>query len=114
MTWGYKEKATAERLKSLLTPGMAQADLPKDAIASRGLIFLTPSGGIPARVGTTCGKATCTLYYIDEDDDLVPFENESSGVTLEVWNIAEESVAGDTFIQTKDCLGKPVADWEPC
>lgn len=114
MTWGFKERAVAEKVKSLAGPAMATNSEELEAIASRGLIFRTPEGGIPARVGRKCGKATCQLFYIDDSDELVPFETQSGPVSMPAWNIATEDVAGDTFIQTKDCLGKPVADWEPC
>jgi hypothetical protein len=114
MTWGFKERSTAEKLKALTGPEMAKNAKELEAISSRGLALLTPPHGIPARVGRKCGKAICEVYYIDDDDELVPFENQSGPVSTTIWNMATDKVEGDTFIQTKDILGKPVADWEPC
>jgi hypothetical protein len=78
-------------------------------------ILQTKSGGIPARSGTTCGKALCTMLFIDTDDKLVSMKN-GSGTAQErlVWNTGTEAVAGNTYIQAKLVGNKLVADWEQC
>ena len=52
----------------------------------------TPSGGIPARVGTELGFATCEIYERDADDELF-----GTGRDETVWNIGDE-ISGDTYI----------------
>ncbi len=62
----------------------------------------TKSGGIPARSGAKCGKALCTMLFIDENDDLVPMRT-SAGVNIErlVWNTSTEEIEESAYIQTK-------------
>lgn len=114
MTWGFKNQSDAIRLRDSLLGNLPAASDALEAIISRGLIWRTPEDGIPARDGKKCGKARCRMFYIDDDDELVPFKVRGVAVSEEVWNIATEDIAGNTYIQTKDIMGKPVADWEPC
>jgi hypothetical protein len=73
------------------------------------IIIQTPSGGIPARSGTTVGKADCEIYSIDGDDDLV-----ATGVSVSVVNLAAEAVAGSVYGQAKRAGGRWVIDYEEC
>jgi len=74
-----------------------------------GIIIMTPSGGIPARSGTTVGKADCEIYSIDGDDKLV-----ATGVSVSVVNIAAEAVQGSVYGQAKRAGGRWVIDYEEC
>ncbi|SIO60123.1 hypothetical protein SAMN05444166_6275 [Singulisphaera sp. GP187] len=68
----------------------------------------TPSGGIPARSGTTVGKATCTLYHL-EGDNLVADE------TAEVRNLFGSIVgSGGKFIVVGIISGRLGAISEDC
>jgi hypothetical protein len=73
------------------------------------IIIQTPSGGIPARVGTTVGKADCTVFTISDSDVLT-----STGTTVSVVNIAEAAVAGSVYAQAKRAGGRWVIDYEEC
>jgi len=81
-------------------------------------IFLTPSGGIPARSGTTLGKATCTLYYLSFDGTdatlAAALDAESSGITATVFNMGLEAVNGSSYTQAVAINGLYVANWEDC
>jgi hypothetical protein len=73
------------------------------------IIILTPSGGIPARSGTTVGKANCTVYTISASDVLT-----STGVSVSVVNLAAAAVAGSVYGQAKRAGGRWVIDYEEC
>ena len=90
--------------------GMAETETPgRRGSGPFAIIILTPSGGIPARVGSTVGKANCTVYRITDADVL-----ESTGSTVSVVNIAEAPVAGSVFGQAKRASGRWVIDYEEC
>lgn len=71
-----------------------------------------PSGGIPARSGTTPGSAECDLYLINTSGTL----EQHSRLSEDVYNLSEEAVAADVYIQVKrDSLsGKLLCDFEDC
>jgi hypothetical protein len=73
------------------------------------IIIQTPSGGIPARVGTAVGKANCTVFTISDSDVLT-----STGTTVSVVNIASAAVAGSVYGQAKRAGGRWVIDYEEC
>jgi hypothetical protein len=73
------------------------------------IIILTPSGGIPARSGTTVGKANCTVYTISDSDVLT-----STGASVSVVNLAAAPVAGSVYGQAKRAGGRWVIDYEEC
>lgn len=54
----------------------------------------TPSGGIPARSGSTLGSASCTIQIIDKDNDQI-----SDGESVDVLNLSEVTVNGDAYIK---------------
>lgn len=73
-------------------------------------IALTPSGGIPARLSLTVGKATCELYYASPTDVLT-----GCGYSEAVSNTTAEEVPGDSYIQAKrDAFGRLLADLWDC
>lgn len=112
--FGFKDRRVAIALKKSIQPGQATV---ADGLhrATEGYVLKTPVGGIPAQAAGVAGKATCTLYYINEADTLTTFKDTSdTPITVTVWNIATEPIAGDTYIQAKTVFGKLVADWEEC
>jgi len=54
----------------------------------------TPSGGIPARSGTTLGTASCTIQVIDKDTDGI-----SDGESVDVLNLSDTAIGGTTYIK---------------
>lgn len=88
--------------------------LRQDDAVIHSMIFLTPSGGIAARSGTTPGSATCTGYVID-NGSLTTFKDTSgSDYTATVYNISTTAATGSTYIQAKRSGCQWVADFEDC
>lgn len=54
----------------------------------------TPSGGIPARSGTTLGSASCTIQVIDKSTDGI-----SDGESIDVLNLSDSAIGGTTYIK---------------
>lgn len=107
-----KNKRTAQRIAQTVT------DFEKQKFSSsnntgRGLstnfaswIVKTPSGGIPARSGTTAGKASCTIYLLDSSTDTL-----SSSDSVDVYNLEDTDVDGDIYIGAmRDKQGNYIAD----
>ena len=66
----------------------------------------TPSGGIPARSGTTLGSASCTIQVIDKSNDQI-----SDGESVDVLNVSESAIGGDVLIKaTRTKTGDYLAD----
>jgi hypothetical protein len=106
-TWGFS-KSVAEALQASIVNG--ETETPEASHGSRhAIVILTPSGGIPARVGTTVGKANCTIYAINSSDVLA-----STGVSVSVVNLAATAVAGSVYGQAKRAGGRWVIDYEEC
>lgn len=115
--YGFNEQSVAEHLKNIANGGVPFSPLSSPSVA---FIYRTPSGGIPARSGTTLGKADCTPYWLSVD-------NTSGDATIEVMqyngtdisdttihNLSETAVAGDTYIVAFECFNVLVAIWEDC
>jgi len=77
--------------------------------SSQCAIFFTPSGGIPARSGTTLGQASCTKVKLD-GFALTTL----TGQTSAVGNLSTEAVGGSKYIQALRISGTWVANWEQC
>jgi hypothetical protein len=106
-TWGFS-KPVAEALQASIVNG--ETESPETSPTSHhAIIIQTPSGGIPARVGTTAGKANCTIYSINASDVLT-----STGVSVSVVNLASAAVAGSVYGQAKRAGGRWVIDYEEC
>jgi len=70
------------------------------------VIVKTPSGGIPARSGTTLGSASCTIQVVDKSNDSI-----SDGSSIDVLNLSTTAVAGDTYINAiRDRAGNFIAE----
>jgi hypothetical protein len=80
-----------------------------------GWVFKTPVGGIPARVGTACGSADCTPYYVTANGDLTEVRtDDDEAITEEVFNIFSSDVAGEVYITAKSSFGVLLIDAEDC
>jgi hypothetical protein len=73
------------------------------------ILIMTPTAGIPARVGTTLGVATCETYSISSGNELIP-----TGNSVEVLNMTATPVEGDAYGQAKRISGRWVIDVEEC
>ena len=84
--------------------------------ATRTYLLMTPSGGIPARSGTTAGSANCTPYYIESSTGSIIewLDSSAASQTFEVFNVAASAVAGDKYIQAKVVGSVLVVDMEDC
>lgn len=106
-TYGFN-RDDADALISMI--GMGETETPGRSVPQMtAIVIQTPSGGIPARVGTTVGKAACTIYRITSADVL-----ESTGVEVSVVNLAASAVAGSVYAQAKRAAGRWVIDYEEC
>jgi hypothetical protein len=72
------------------------------------ILIMTPTAGIPARVGTTLGAATCDTYAI-VGSEILP-----TGQSVEVLNMTATPVEGDAYGQAKRISGRWVIDVEEC
>lgn len=70
------------------------------------VVVQAPSGGIPARSGTTLGKATCTIQGINKSTDAISDAND-----VDVYNLSETAIAGDAYVMaTRDRQGNYIAE----
>jgi hypothetical protein len=106
------EKPVAQRLKQLVaSPGISQAGGDPLPEQRRVVIALAPSGGIPARVSTQLGSATCTICTISASGVV-----STTSITETVWNLSAGAVASNAYIGACRELvgGKWIAFLESC
>ena len=66
----------------------------------------TPSGGIPARSGTTLGTASCTIQVINKTNGQI-----SDGESVDVLNLSDTAIGGDIYIKaTRTKTGDYIAE----
>ncbi|QDV86912.1 hypothetical protein [Planctomycetes bacterium TBK1r] len=98
-TYGFSDRNVAKRLKQMAA-GVRIG--PQADRYSELLYFKTPVGGIPAKSGTTWGKATCTLYHPSYDgtdvDEEVAQDTSGSDITATVFNWAPVAITAETFV----------------
>lgn len=117
---GFRELNVAQRLKSqtnMERGRTVQAGPSPLAVPVRwdGWILQTPSGGIPARTGSTLGKADCVPYYVNDSDvETKLTDSNGNDMSIEVFNLADSAVAGSVRIMAINIAGKPVCVWEEC
>lgn len=74
----------------------------------RGLVLITPGGGIAARSGSTISSATCTI--VNRSGSTI-----STGTaTYTVYNMSTTAVAGTEYIVAIQTNIGLVAVWEDC
>lgn len=97
--YGFQSKARVERLnrfaKTLETARFkrAQPGRRNAGFDTPCLVFKTPAGGIPARSGTSAGKAQCDPISIALDGQM----RTATGKTW-VYNPFGSAIAGSTYI----------------
>ena len=91
--YGFKNKDAALALKTIgenLVAGNSGEGYPT---GMEQMLVKTPSGGIDARAGDTCGEGVCTMVVIDGTDFL-----EIPSIEVPVLNSTTEAVAADTYV----------------
>lgn len=79
------------------------------------LIAKSPQSGIPPRSGTIPGSASCPVYRIDKNGELVNvLDNQGQALVVPVYHIGSSSVGPNRYIQAKRIFGSWVADFEDC
>ena len=64
------------------------------------LLAKTPSGGIPARSGTTAGSASCDVFKLVSTTLTDTTNNET------IYNVSDQPVPGDTYVMaTQELVG---------
>jgi hypothetical protein len=114
--YGFKDERVARRLRDFAET-MPGAEGDQGVRATEIFLFQTPGGGIPARSGTTLGKATCDAYYLSfdgTDADISALQDGGSTLTSTVFNMSTEAVGGSAYIQAVRIYGLYVANWEEC
>lgn len=102
------EEITATKLNRLADrlPGAAPPGRPPKQMCA---MFFTPSGGIPARSGTTLGSANCTRVTLNQ---LVV--STASSELERVLNLSTTAIGGSKYIQCLWIDGQWIANWEQC
>lgn len=79
-------------------------------------LLLTPSAGIPAKSGNVCGKAECTLLWINLETAVVSEAVDKNGNVQDVvvFNPFGSPIGGDRIITAKYSLGALIVDAEDC
>lgn len=110
VTYGFNRNDASNLLRQLgqrdfeLVPFEGEDQFPGVYVA------VTPSGGIPARSGTTLGTATCTLQQVSYAGTL-----SSTTRTVTVSNLSTTAVGGSAYIICQRVVGGGlVAVWEDC
>lgn len=119
--YNFAERDDINRVLKMIHGPQPRKLLPELSVVEQeyvteGFLLQTPSSGIPARSGTTAGKADCTPYYIDEDTDTLTELTDDDGAaqTFEVYNVAGSAVSGSVFILAKRVYGLLIVDMEDC
>lgn len=78
---------------------------------TEGFLYLTPSEGIPARVGINCGSAECIPYYVNPDGEYLELkDNGDAQQTNLVHNTETRPVPGDAHIKVRRVYEELIAD----
>jgi hypothetical protein len=102
------EVITAAKLNRIVDalPGLGTPSRPGRQFAA---LFLTPSGGIPGRSGSTLGAANCQRVT-KEGLTLAT----ATSQTERVCNLSTEDVGGSVYVQALWIDGDWIANWEEC
>lgn len=112
-------KNTSKRIRSLAGENQRERPSPNYPRTRNnfGEMFYTPSGGIPARSGTspgpwTAGKAECAHceYYEDGANTKI----RTSAFDWMVYNMTPNAIEGGTLVQAKVINGRWTIDMDPC
>lgn len=90
---------------------------PREAVddhqAPETYIALTPTGGIPARTGTTPGQAECNVFQAEMNGTTRRLR-QVPGLTRVVLNIQDQKIPGNKYVETtRDKYGEWLASYFP-
>ena len=108
--YGFNKGDSQELLRLLggrYAPEVMQAkNIPLDKL----LVVMTPSGGIAARSGTTCGTADCTVQVVNYDGAIT-----ATTRTVKVCNLSTSAIGGSAYIMCHKVPGGAyMSHWEDC
>jgi hypothetical protein len=106
------EQSVAIRLRDLVrAPGNSQGGGDPLPEQRRVALAKAPSGGIPARSGTTPGSATCTFWEIATGPTLT-----ATSISETVYNVSGTAVAANAIITVNReyITGKWIVIMESC
>lgn len=116
--YGFNDRDVAVGLRQLYeTKGWKEQTfgLEGSENGTLGYLFMTPTGGIPARSGNTCGSAECLAKYIDPSGEIKQYiDSDGANVVIQVYNPFSSAVGGDRYITAKRVFGQIVVDAEDC
>ena len=120
--FNFANRNDIERVLRMVNSPAGRGSLPSagtitQEYVTHGFIMQTPASGIPARSGTTAGKAACTPYYIDVENGNTLTEiqdDEGNALDYDVFNISASAVAGSAYILAKRVYGVLIVDMEDC
>ncbi len=80
------------------------------------LICKAPAGGIAAVSGTTVTGVDCDVYQIDDSEDLVVYQEQSTTVQQKVYNPYTTAITANSFILAgrEHATGRYVVIAEDC
>lgn len=89
------KEALDQQKKGRIVPAKKGQPEPDSPPLSSMMIAYTPGGGIPARSGTTIGKASCLLYrrLLPAGTTLV-----STGRSVDVYNLSTDAIPASSYI----------------
>jgi hypothetical protein len=104
-------RSDADALSKLIHPtGSLGGHGPKGATKEHYICVAT--SGVPARSGTTLGKATAARYALNPSGANVVVSNASQN--MEVYNLAATAVATGSYIIVELIGGYWIVVWEEC
>ena len=104
-------RSDADALSKLIHPtGSLGGHGPKGATKEHYICVAT--SGVPARSGTTLGKATVARYALNPSGTNVVLGNTTQ--TLEAYNLAAIAVASGSLIVVELINGYWIVVWEEC
>jgi len=104
-------RSDADALSKLIHPtGSRGGHGPKGATKEHYICVAT--SGVPARSGTTLGKATVARYALNPSGANVVLSNANQ--TLEAYNLAATAVATGSYIIIEHINGYWIVVWEEC
>lgn len=108
--YGFNKGDSEELLRLIGDRGVTEVKTKASLDFDKLLVVMTPSGGIAARSGTTCGTADCTVQVVTYDGAIT-----ATTRTIKVCNLSEDAVGGSAYIMCHKVPGGAyVAHWEDC
>lgn len=112
-TIAFKDPAVVRKLKRIAGNHNAadrQVTGPAKPAQGNSWIFLSPTGGVPGRVGVRPGTASCTSYYINASGDLtLRTDLQGNTVLTPCYNLSGSEITAGEYFEAIMMGGKAVA-----